>query len=98
MAYAVRFTPQAAEHLRSLRRFDQVRLRDPIVRHLTDRPTDETRNKKELESESLGTRELRVGDFRVFYDVAQDNNEVVIVAIGVKEHDRLFIAGEEVDL
>ena len=36
--------------------------------------------------------------FRVFYDVDVERNEVHILAIGVKEGNRLFIGGEEVKL
>lgn len=97
MAYSIRFTPQAAEQLRALRKFDQVRIRDAIVRHLRFRPDAETRNKKVLNSELLTMFELRVGDFRVFYDVISETDEVVVAAIGVKQHSRLFIAGEEVE-
>ena len=46
----------------------------------------------------LSTYELRVGDFRVFYDIDVDKMEIVIEAIGIKRHDRLFIEGEEVEI
>jgi mRNA-degrading endonuclease RelE of RelBE toxin-antitoxin system len=35
--------------------------------------------------------------FRVFYEIAREKREVYILAIGVKERDRLFIGGEEVE-
>jgi mRNA interferase RelE/StbE len=98
MAYEIRFTPEAADQLRDLRKFQQVRIRDAIVRHLIDRPDEETKNKKQLNSQMLTTHELRVGDFRVFYDIISDTHEVVIAAIGIKRRNRLFIAGEEVEL
>jgi hypothetical protein len=46
---------------------------------------------------------LRVGDFRVFYDIetqTDDNveSEVVILAIGVKKGNQVCIGGEEEDL
>lgn len=43
--------------------------------------------------------ELRLGPgnrFRVFYDVDREQRQVRILAIGVKERNRLFIGGEEV--
>jgi mRNA-degrading endonuclease RelE of RelBE toxin-antitoxin system len=41
---------------------------------------------------------LRVGDFRVFYDINHDIGVVAIVAVGQKVHDRLQIGGMEIDL
>ncbi len=98
MPYPIRFTPTASAQLRALRKYDQVRIRDEMVRQLTDKPDEETRHKKLINSELLSTYELRVGDFRVFYDIDADTMEVVIAAIGVKWHNRLFFEGEEVEL
>jgi len=42
--------------------------------------------------------ELRVGDYQVFYDVSPDSGTVIIVAVGRKDHNRLWIGGEEIDL
>lgn len=42
--------------------------------------------------------ELRFGPsnrFRVFYHVDEDRRKVAILAIGVKQRDRLFIGDEE---
>ena len=65
--------------------------------------TSETRNRKALEEPaSFGaTWELRFGpknSFRVFYDVNPDEKTVSVLAIGVKEGNRLFIGGEEFEL
>ena len=98
MPYPIRLTPAASAQFRALRKYDQVRIRNEMVRQLTDNPDEETRHKKRINSEFLSTYELRVGDFRVFYDIDGDRMEVVIAAIGVKWHDRLFIEGEEVEL
>jgi mRNA-degrading endonuclease RelE of RelBE toxin-antitoxin system len=35
---------------------------------------------------------------RIFYDVDREEDTVDFVAVGVKEHNRLRIAGEEVEL
>jgi mRNA-degrading endonuclease RelE of RelBE toxin-antitoxin system len=45
--------------------------------------------------------ELRFGPdnkFRVFYDINIESHEVYILAIGVKEGNRLLIGGKEVKL
>jgi mRNA-degrading endonuclease RelE of RelBE toxin-antitoxin system len=51
-----------------------------------------------LEGNPLAPWELRVGDFRVFYDIDRDGETVVVVVIGQKTHERLRIGGEEIDL
>jgi mRNA-degrading endonuclease RelE of RelBE toxin-antitoxin system len=39
--------------------------------------------------------ELRIGKYRVFYDVDEQAQTVKIEAIGYKEGNRLFIRGKE---
>jgi hypothetical protein len=44
--------------------------------------------------------ELRLGPdnrFRVFYQVNADSREVRVLAVGVKDRNRLWIGGEEVE-
>ena len=76
-------------------------MREVIKEQLSVTPLRETRNRKPLErSPGLygATWELRCGPsnrFRVFYEVALESRQVWILAIGVKDHARLFIAGKE---
>jgi mRNA interferase RelE/StbE len=67
-----------------------------IKKQLTLDPLTETRNRKRLRDNPLAPWELRVGRFRVFYAVEED--KVRIVAVGAKEHNKLFIRGKEVQL
>ena len=60
-----------------------------------DRPK---RNPKLLRENPLATWELRVQNLRVFYNINEADDAVEIIAIGVKEHNRLFIGGEEIEL
>jgi mRNA-degrading endonuclease RelE of RelBE toxin-antitoxin system len=48
----------------------------------------------------LANWELRVQKFRVFYDVTDNENQQVvkIKAVGHKQHNTLFVEGEEVEL
>ncbi len=41
---------------------------------------------------------MKSGDFRVFYDINRDDQVVAVVAVGQKVHNRLRIAGVEIDL
>ena len=63
--------------------------------HQPDQPIG---HRKPLEDNTIAPWELRVGDFRVFYDVSRGDHVVVIVAIGQKSHNRLRIGGEEFEL
>jgi hypothetical protein len=46
----------------------------------------------------LAPWELRVGSLRAFYDVLEDRQMVLVVAVGRKVGNRLLIAGEEIQL
>ena len=100
MTFKIAFTATAAEHVRSIRRFDQKIILDAIVEQLTQDPTTETRNRKRLSENELFDWELRVQDFRVFYDVlVEDGLGVVkIKAVGHKQHGVLRIGDKEVRL
>jgi mRNA-degrading endonuclease RelE of RelBE toxin-antitoxin system len=87
-------------HLAAIERKERSVIFDAIEDHLRFEPAEPTRNRKRLRiPNSLGvTWELRCGAnnrYRVFYDVDMDNNVVVILAIGRKVGNRLYIGGEE---
>ena len=48
--------------------------------------------------DELAEWEVRIADFRVFYDVDEENKLVKIAAVGYKEGSQLFIRGEEYKL
>ena len=73
------------------------------MEQLSYTPDLETRNRKPVEQPApfAATWELRFGPgnrFRVFYDIDTRENIVWVLAIGVKEHARLYFAGEEFEL
>ncbi len=98
--FEIRFTPAAADQVRAYRKFEQKIILDGIESQLRHEPLAETRNRKRLTEASLSDWELRIQDFRVFYDVVtQDDHKVVkIKAVGHKEHNTLIIGGTEVHL
>ena len=66
---------------------------------LTHQPTVETRNRKPMRPNPLAPWELRIGELRVYYDVAAEPEQVVYIrAVGVKERNRIRIAGEVFEL
>ena len=72
-------TSAAFRQLRRLRRIDAARILDTIESHLRYEPERPTRRIKRLRGRQDVTYRLRVGDFRVFYDV--DGQTVTIIAV-----------------
>jgi hypothetical protein len=98
--FTLYFAPQAIEHLDRIESKYHGLLRRTINEQLTFTPIEETRNRKPLEEPALfeASWELRCGPdnrFRVFYDVDSALREVQVLAIGVKDRNRLLVGGEE---
>ena len=84
--------------LRSFRRYDQEQIVGEIEGQLPYQATEPSRNRKRLRPNRLAEWELRIGRFRVFYDVDLDKSLVKIEAIGYKDGSTLFVHGEEYEL
>jgi mRNA-degrading endonuclease RelE of RelBE toxin-antitoxin system len=97
-AFRIEFTKTAYLHLEAFRRFDRNRILDEIKEQLTHNPDKETRNKNMLRENPISDWELRIQPFRVFYETDPRSRRVRILAIGIKERDKLFIGGEEITL
>jgi hypothetical protein len=87
--------------LRAIERKYHPLIRSTIEEQLLFEPETETRNRKPLRQPvALGaTWELRFGPdnrFRVLYAVDVDSRQVQVLAVGIKEGNRLLIGGEEV--
>lgn len=100
MPFEIEFTQQAADHVRSYKKFEQQIILDALEAHLLHQPTTETRNRKPLTHNELSNWELRVQRFRVFYDVIDEENKqiVKIKAVGHKEHNTLYVGSKEIEL
>src|SRR5207253_2318209 len=94
----ITFTDEAAEDLDGLRKFDQKRILAEIEDQLVHPADQETRNRKRLRPNELAEWELRVGEFRVFYDVLVDEATVRINRVGQKRGNKLSLRGEEHEL
>jgi mRNA-degrading endonuclease RelE of RelBE toxin-antitoxin system len=94
MAYHIRYDPETRPHLAALTARQRAAVRDGARAHLGSEPQRETRNRFQMAPPSLATWELRLGELRVFYDV--EGQTVRIRAVGVKQRNRLLIAGQEV--
>ena len=91
MAYEIVVHELAVEELASLRPFDQRRIITEIREQLTNHPGVPTRRRKCLVDlvptfdHEMPVWELRVGDFRIFYDVEDDERRVHVRAVRRKE-------------
>src|SRR5947207_13124707 len=91
MAYEIVVHELAVKELESLRAFDRRRVLAEIRGQLTDQPTGATRRRKCLMDltpsfdHELPVWELRVGPFRVFYDVQDEERRVHVRAVRRKE-------------
>jgi mRNA-degrading endonuclease RelE of RelBE toxin-antitoxin system len=92
------FTDSAFEDLGYFRKPDRQRILSVAEARLSFEPDCPTRHRKVLRPNPLAVWELRVGDFRVFYDVDDAAGEVRIAAVGLKVGNRLLIRGREVGL
>jgi mRNA-degrading endonuclease RelE of RelBE toxin-antitoxin system len=92
--YTVEFTDGVPEDLKALRATDRKRILDKIDEQLLHSPTRPTRNKKIVVGlkppweQEEPVWELRVGRFRVFYDVNETEQRVVIRAVREKPSHR----------
>jgi mRNA-degrading endonuclease RelE of RelBE toxin-antitoxin system len=99
VAYRLETSPNAARHLKGLTAAQRSLLYEAMNRQLCHEPRVPTRNRKRMRENSLAEWELRVRNLRVYYDVWDvDDPFVLIVAVGVKIRDRVFVDGEEADL
>lgn len=94
------FAPETLEHLVIIERKGHRAIRETVKRQLSFLPTQATRNRKALEQPAPfgATWELRFGPynrFRVFYEIDSNQRVVQVLAIGIKERNRLMIGKEE---
>lgn len=101
--YVLIYAPITKLHLKTIERKYYSLIRTSIEDELQVEPDVETINRKPLKRPVTfeAEWELRFGPdnkFRVFYEINIESHEVHILAIGVKEGNRLFIGGNEVKL
>jgi hypothetical protein len=97
------YAAQVKQHLKTIEPKYHSLIRDTLENQLRFEPDIETRNRKLVEQPVAieADWELRFGPnnrFRAFYTINIGQREVYIVAIGLKQGNKLFIGGEEVEL
>lgn len=93
--YQVEFTPEAVRDLRLFKRFEQNIIFDSIQTQLIYEPTVETKNRFRRNPPDIAEWELRIGIFRVFYNVDELVEVVNIARIGEKPNNTVFFRGQE---
>ena len=103
LRFSIIYAPEVARHVQAIEVKHHRLIRQAIETQLSFVPGEPTRNRKPLEDlpGPFDSRwELRCGPanrFRVFYEIARSSRQVWVLAIGVKDRERLIIAGEEFD-
>lgn len=100
--FEIAFSEEVREHLEAIERKYHGLIRETLVEQLRQAPGIETRNRKVLQHPAPfhAVWELRFGPhnrFRVLYEIDERARLVLVLAIGVKEGNRLFIGGEEIE-
>ncbi len=68
-------------------------------KQLVYEPTVETKNRKPMRPNPVAPWELRIGNLRVYYDVEEEPEQVVLIrAVGVQERSRVRIGREVIEL
>jgi mRNA-degrading endonuclease RelE of RelBE toxin-antitoxin system len=93
--FAIELTISAEDDLRYFRKHEQKTILDTVEKQLLWEPTKEIKNRKQLDPNDIAKWELRIGEYRVFYDVDETNVIVKIKAVGYKVHNQLFFRGKE---
>lgn len=96
--FSIELTSTAYGHLESLRPYDRRRILDGVKRQLRHRPTQETLNKKMLRANPVADWELRIHPFRVFYEVDETGGRVRVLAVGIKQRNKLIVGKKEIEI
>ena len=91
------------DHLRTIDTKYHALIRATIAEQLQFEPAVATRNRKPLQQPAAfeAQWEIRFGPdnrFRVLYDINEEEHQVLILAIGEKEQERVLVGGKEIKL
>jgi mRNA-degrading endonuclease RelE of RelBE toxin-antitoxin system len=95
--YQISLTVSAEADLRWFTAYVQRIILDGVEIHLRHQPMQGSRKIVTMRPNSVAGWELRLGDYRVLYDVDAVEQAVTVQAIGEKRGNRLFIQGQEFD-
>lgn len=93
--YTIHITHGAEADLRWFSAFAQRIILDGLEIHLRHQPTLGTRRIIALHPNPVAGWELRLGEYRVLFDVDEAQPIVTVQVIGEKRRDRLIVQGKE---
>jgi mRNA interferase RelE/StbE len=93
MPFNITITEDAERQLRGLEARAQRIVEDAVFAKLTNDPTTATRSVKRLRPNPFAEFELRVGTWRVLYNVEEAT--VVVLLVGRKDGNKLIVEGVE---
>lgn len=96
MKFEVEFVPSASQDLDSYTARQQRTILDAITEFLETDANVETKRRKQMRANPLAPWELRIGDYRVFYEIREEL--VRVLAVGHKVHNELFIRGRKAEI
>jgi mRNA interferase RelE/StbE len=92
MPYEIRYSNESFEQLKNLRAFDRTAILDQIEQVLSVNPTVVSKARiKRLREPAPTQYRLRIGEFRVFYDV--EEAAVLVVQILSKQESIDYLGG-----
>lgn len=96
--YTIEYSMQALTDIGWFRKHEQSEVFDNVDQQLQFEPLIETRNRKRLKPNATAEWELRIGKFRVFYDVDTVVQIVAIERVAEKRGSLLFFRGKREDV
>lgn len=92
MRYEIEITEEAESNLDGIRAFYREEILDAIEDNLRYEPTRESRSRiKRLELLDSPAYRLRVGEYRIFYDVDEVVGEVAVLRVMSKEESLVYL-------
>ena len=95
--FEVKLVPSADGDLDYFKAHEQKAILDAISEFLEVDANVETSRRKRLSPNPVAPWELRIGDYRAFYEIKGDRL-VRVLAIGHKERNELFIRGGRIEI
>jgi mRNA-degrading endonuclease RelE of RelBE toxin-antitoxin system len=96
--FEIEFSEQAIEDLQWFKKHEQNVIIDGIEANLCYEPTTEARNRKPLRPNNTAEWELRLGKYRVLYNVEELVKIVSIERVAAKPSNKYIFQGEEGEL
>ena len=101
--FEIVIAPEVKDHFKAIDKKHHSLIQQAIEDQLRFQPVTETRNRKPLQQPAAfdAEWEIRFGPsnrFRVLYKVDVEKKTVLLLAVGIKDRNKLLVGGQEVEL